>query len=298
MLGDTYDGRLFEFENTFFNDPVKMGFIKLWQIGEMSTEPGYAMAEHSQLCHEISYIVSGKGVFHTNKTAMPVSQGDIHIIPKGGLHAIESDRAQGLRFAYIGFEFIHSGEDNVDSLIRAFENPPAHIIRDMGEVRLLIYMLINEMYSKPVYNSIMVECYSKQILVQIYRLFASAETGVFVPDGSKNMTGQSVYSIVRYIDNHIYEIRSIQEIAKEMGYSHSYLSHLFKVKMGVTMQSYIAAKKIEASLDLLKYRKSSIGQIANILGYESSQSFGKVFKRRMGVTPTEYQKKYSQEEED
>ena len=62
--------------------------------------------------------------------------------------------------------------------------------------------------------------------------------------------------------------------------------------MGTTLQAYVSMKKIEASLDLLKYKKSSITQIASSLNYESAQSFGKVFKKIMGCSPTEYQRRY------
>ncbi len=127
--------------------------------------------------------------------------------------------------------------------MRVFADPPSYLIRDTGDVRTLIYMLINEMYGKPVYNDIMVECYIKQILVQTYRLLLSVKPNVFVPKEGQKMIGQSVYSIIRYIDNNIYEIDSVRSIAENLGYSHSYLSHLFREKMGTTLQAYVSMKR-------------------------------------------------------
>ncbi len=297
MLKSGYDGRLFEFENTYFYHPEQMDFVKIWQIGEMSTEPGYEMPTHLQPCHEISYIVSGKGVFYSAGTALPVQQGDIHIVPKGKTHRIVAGTDQNLRFAYVGFEFGDELEDGLKPLTDIFQNPPSYLVKDLGEVRMIIYMLINEMYSKPVYNRMMVECYIKQILVHVYRLLISVKSEVFLPEKSKKMIGQSVYSVIRYIDNNIYDITSIQSIAETLGYSHSHLSHMFKDKMGITLQTYVSMKKIEASLDLLKYKKSSIAQIAMSLNYESTQSFSKVFKKIMGCSPTEYQKQYDRDKE-
>ncbi len=297
MLKSGYDGRLFEFENTYFYHPETMGFVKIWQIGELSTEPGYEMPTHLQICHEISYVISGKGVFYSASTALPVQPGDIHFVPKGKTHRYAADPDQNLRFAYVGFEFSDELEDELKPLVEIFDNPPSYLVRDMGEVRMLVYMLINEMYSKPIYNRIMVECYIKQILVQVYRLLISVKSEMFLPEKSKKIIGQSVYSVVRYIDNNIYDITSIQSIAETLGYSHSHLSHMFKDKMGITLQTYVSTKKIEASLDLLKYKKSSIAQIAMSLNYESAQSFSKVFRKIMGCSPTEYQKQYEQEKE-
>jgi AraC-like DNA-binding protein/mannose-6-phosphate isomerase-like protein (cupin superfamily) len=289
MFKNGYDGRLFEFENTYFDNPKVMEFIRVWQIGELSAEPGFEMVKHIQACHEISYIVSGTGVFCADGQATPVKEGDIHVVPQGKTHQILANDSQNLRFAYIGFEFtdVHN-RDDVQKMEKLFCAPPTYLLHDSGAVRLLVYMLISEMYGKPVYNSIMVESYVKQILVQIYRLFESVKTDIFVPDITKNIIGHSVYSIVRYIDSCIYEIGSIREIAQKLGYSHSYLSHLFKSKMGITLQAYVLQKKIEASLDLLIYQKTPIHQIAATMGYESVQSYSKAFKRQMGCTPTEY----------
>lgn len=297
MLKSGYDGRLFEFENTFFYHPEQMGFVKIWQIGEMSTEPGYEMPTHLQACHEISYIVSGKGVFYSAGTALSVQQGDIHIVPKGKTHRYVADPDQNLRFAYVGFEFSDELEEEYRPLAEIFCSPPSYLVRDLGEVRMIIYMLINEMYSKPVYNRMMVECYIKQILVHVYRLLISVKSEVFLPEKSKKVIGQSVYSVIRYIDNNIYDITSIQGIAEALGYSHSHLSHMFKDKMGITLQAYVSMKKVEASLDLLKYKKSTISQIAMSLNYESTQSFSKVFRKVMGCSPTEYQKQYEYDRE-
>jgi AraC-like DNA-binding protein len=51
-------------------------------------------------------------------------------------------------------------------------------------------------------------------------------------------------------------------------------------------------------MDLLRQKKYSITQIAHQLNYESSQSFGKAFKRVVGCTPSEYQKRFSEKSEE
>lgn len=283
------NGRLFEFENTFFQSPKKIGFVRLWQIGELSTEPGYEMMSHLNPCYEITYVVSGRGIFYSDGEAIQAKPGDIHIISKGKIHRIVADADQSLRFAYIAFEFINDIPEDIKQLADVFHNISSVLIKDTGEVRMLIYMLINEMYSKPVLNDMMIECFVKQTIIQVYRLLISEKNEIFLPETSQNTIGKSIYSVIRYIDKNIYSITSMQQIADALGYSQSYISHLFKEKLGTTMQNYVSLKKIEASLDLLKYEKNTITQVATALNYESVQSFGKVFKRVMGCTPSKYQ---------
>ena len=99
---------------------------------------------------------------------------------------------------------------------------------------------------------------------------------------------QRIYAVVRYIDSNISSITSVNELSKDLGYSHSYLSHVFKEKMGITLQGYINAKRIESSLQYLRNQSFSITQIAQMLEYDTVQSFGKAFKKIMNCSPSEY----------
>lgn len=285
-------GKQFEFENTYYYNPINIGFLKVFQIGELASEPGFEVIEHEQICHEISYVVSGEGTFYDHGKPRTVKQGDIHIVSRGDTHRILTNRGENLRFAYIGFNFIEGKTgQSVSDLVRYYSDPPRSIVNDSGEVRILIFMLINELYSKSKHSALMTESYLNQILVHIYRMSHSVKMKMFIPDINKKLTGSTVYSIIRYIDKNIFGIKSISSIAEALGYSNSYMSHVFKEKVGMTVQDYICHKKIESSLELLRYKKISITQIAETMNYETVQSFSKVFKRVMGCSPTEYQKR-------
>ncbi|MEA4831539.1 MAG: hypothetical protein VB118_02845 [Oscillospiraceae bacterium] len=50
MKSSFYLGRKYQFNNTFMNNPLDLGGIKLFQIGELCCKPGY---ENKKLCSEI-----------------------------------------------------------------------------------------------------------------------------------------------------------------------------------------------------------------------------------------------------
>lgn len=97
-----------------------------------------------------------------------------------------------------------------------------------------------------------------------------------------------VYKIIQYVDKNIETIGGVREIAQAMGYNYTYLSHVFSRVTGVTLQKYISQKKIERARQLLRYDDYTVTKVAEILNYESLQSFSKAFRRVMGVTPTVY----------
>ncbi|HAY96909.1 MAG TPA: hypothetical protein DCY23_01040 [Ruminococcaceae bacterium] len=85
---------------------------------------------------------------------------------------------------------------------------------------------------------------------------------------------------------------SIGKMARELGYCDSYLSRVFKEKMGMTLQSYVTMKKMEKAVEMIEQGNFTITEIALKLSFESLQSFSKSFRRTVGVSPMEYRKEY------
>ena len=141
----------------------------------------------------------------------------------------------------------------------------------------------------------MIECYLKQILILVTRL-AAAASAVSLPDAAADRYNLSVYAVVRYVDNNFYSFPTIRDIARNLGYSESHISHTFREKMGISLRDYICRKKIEASLDFLSAGRYSVTQISQMLNYSSLQAFSKAFQKIMGCSPTEYQKRENRDD--
>ena len=237
------NGRLFEFENTYFYNPKKFGFVDVWQVGELSLEAGFKMFEHNQACHEISFIVSGEGVMSNDGQPVKVQPGDIHYIPKGSKHSLTVSKTENLRMVYLGFELNEETKQlGCDDLEDVFKNPPVVVLRDTGNIRIMLYMLINEMYGSSVLREKMVETYITQIIVQLYRFFKSEKSNVFEPDIKENVIGKSIYSIVNHVDSHILKSKVLRVSVGSWVWCHCYLSHMFKERMGITLQSMLPKK--------------------------------------------------------
>lgn len=294
MNTDRTDGYIFNFDNAFPGRTGEFDFVRVCQIGEFSIEHDREIPLHTQDCHEITYVISGKGTFYSGDVQMPLQAGDIHVISKGVSHRIVPEKRSNLRFSNIGFVFRDTLPDSFRPIKTMFENARAVSLKDKGEIRVLMTQLINELYAKAAYSHVMAESCIKQILIHIYRLTAAQPPKAFIPKKTP-AARLSPYAIIRYVDDNLYDFPDIEQVAQALGYSQSYISHIFKEKMGITLQEYICRKKIEASLDLLKYQKNTITQIAMMLNYASVQSFGKAFRKVMGCSPTEYQKTHGLE---
>lgn len=94
--------------------------------------------------------------------------------------------------------------------------------------------------------------------------------------------------IQEYMKNHYGEEITLKDFAFMTGYSTYYFTRLFKKYFGCTMTNYLIEFRIEQSKELLISRTDSLGRIAEQCGFESTNYFSRCFRRKVGVTPTEY----------
>lgn len=285
-------GKNFQYENTFFERPGRYGGIYLFQSGEVCCERGYEEKAHMQICHEVSYIISGKGDFQIDGITVPVQQGSLFFNRTGTVHSIQVSNAEKLRYVYVGFTFHEDPSDFIPENIISFfkEAVYRHITVTQNQVSM-IFRMIDELYNKKEYYEKMLENYGEQMLISLYRLFKNQAVQPYRFSQTEQATESSAYVVIRYIHDNIYTIGSIKEIADELGYSYTYLSHMFKNKMGMPLQRYISNKKIEMARELLARDRYTITQVSEILNYDTVQSFYKSFKRTVGLAPSHYIKK-------
>lgn len=283
-------GKQFEFSQHYWLEPQKLGMIDLYQIGELCCEPGFKIDTHMQVCNEISYIVSGEGVFTTDGEGTHVSSGQIYRNSKNHTHSIQAGQNGPLRYYYLAFEFNRDAAE-YPALADFFREPYPPVTDDSSDILAYFAKIIDELYNKADFYSDVMEGLIKTVLISTYRSYKQQKLIRF-PNQSAKVVGYTIYSVILYVDEHICDIRDVRGISDHLGYSYSYLSHLFREKMGMTLQNYVNVKKIEKAVELMKCERMNVTQVAEKLHYEAVQSFSKLFKRTIGVSPADYQKRY------
>lgn len=83
-------------------------------------------------------------------------------------------------------------------------------------------------------------------------------------------------------------IPSIKQCGEAMNMSGSYLSDLLKIETGRSAKDHIHSYLIEKAKSTLLNSTYSISEIAFSLGFEYSQHFSKLFKSKVGLSPSKY----------
>lgn len=102
-----------------------------------------------------------------------------------------------------------------------------------------------------------------------------------------------INKVKEYIHNNYDKDLSLEMIADYVYLSPGYLSALFKTENGITVFDYITNLRMEKKAKelLLGNNNMKIQDIAIRLGYNSSQSFIRYFKKYYNMTPNQYRKK-------
>ncbi len=88
-------------------------------------------------------------------------------------------------------------------------------------------------------------------------------------------------------------VPTVQYLASQLNVTTSYLSSMLKSFTGQTTQQHIHNKVIEKAKELLSTTELSVSEIAYQLGFEYSQSFNKLFKKKTNLSPLNYRTSFN-----
>lgn len=91
-----------------------------------------------------------------------------------------------------------------------------------------------------------------------------------------------------YIQTHLTQELTIQEIARHVGYAEYYLTKKFQRETGVKLSEYIKQQRIEYAKLWLLTTSKSIQQISDELCFSNRNYFGKVFQKQTGMSPAAF----------
>ena len=96
--------------------------------------------------------------------------------------------------------------------------------------------------------------------------------------------------IIDYFRTNVNSKLSLTDICNKVNYSRSFLCKVFKEQTGETLSAYFNRLKINESKKLLSETGMSVTDVSKELGFSDVKYFGALFKKQVGMTPTEFKK--------
>lgn len=108
----------------------------------------------------------------------------------------------------------------------------------------------------------------------------------------QKICSKQIVDCIDYIYDHLHTRITVETLAEHVNLNPSYLSRLFKKEIGTSISSYIQIQKIETAKNMLIYSDHPLSQIALTLAFPSQSYFTEIFKKKTGLTPSEYRTLY------
>ena len=89
----------------------------------------------------------------------------------------------------------------------------------------------------------------------------------------------------------------LQDVAKAVGMSNSRFSTVFSQQNGQTFTEYLVYLRLNKARELLRTTDHRSSQIAFEVGYNDAHYFSYIFKKNIGMTPSEYRTRYNNQPE-
>lgn len=125
-----------------------------------------------------------------------------------------------------------------------------------------------------------------QLISYLTRNFARAM--LTEKESMKHMKKLERLNMVRqYIERHYTETITNRELAELIHLSEDRFNHLFKECMGVSPLQYMNEIRLDKAMHLLKSGRCGAAEAAEMVGFSDYNYFGRIFRRKFGVTPTQ-----------
>lgn len=259
---------------------------KLLYISMSKYEGDWNSIPHTHHFAELFYVVSGKGKFWLENKSYPISPNDLIIVPPNTEHTELSYNANPLEYIVLGIEGI-TFLDSETASSRDIYNYP-----ERTELSNLLNLILKEVQNKQPGYHLVCQNLLDVLLIQIIR----RQKLVPAPISFTKMT-KECGQIKQYLDSNYADNINLDSLAAMAHMNKYYLVHAFTKYTGLSPISYLNAKRLESSRNLLTSTDFSIAQIASSVGFSSQSYFSQAFRKEMNMTPNEYRKKKSTESE-
>lgn len=230
--------------------------------------------------YQLIYIVDGSGTFEsTCCTKRQIKAGDIFLLFPGEWHTYSPNQETGWKEYWIGFKG-HNMDDHVEAGFFKKEQPVYNIGYDDSIITL---------YNNAITIAHEQKKHFQQLLAGIVNHIVGMTFSLHENKKMKNDDSQHIIDKARiYMQERIETDLQMPQVAEYLNMSYSSFRHLFKKYTGLSPTQYFINLKLHLAKRMLQNSTTSIKEISYLLNFETPEYFAKLFKKKIGMSPTEF----------
>ena len=254
--------------------------------------------EHEHKLFELIYVYKGKCVQHIAGSDFQLTEGQFCLVAPNSIHSIsvfDNSIVLNILIRKNTFEDIFYSLLRNDNSVSHFfnntlytRNQNTYLLMDTNndsEIKQLVIDMLEEYLNKnPYYGDVL----NGLIIVLFSKLMQKYEDNISIPVSTKK-TNEVFSPILSYIATN-YKTVSLKKVAAKFNYSEAYCSRLIKANTGHSFTELLQNIRFRNALFFLTNTNKTISQISYDIGFPNVEHFNRLFKKRYGITPSEYKK--------
>lgn len=233
------------------------------------------------------YINSGEGMFSIDIDKFLFSKGDLLFIPANCTYHLQFKNTCSVDYYLLSFQLYQTKAINRDTYTKVELKKEksflkSFVFQSAGTIQPLMEELFKLEQDEAIKNFFL----KKAKLSMIFHYFVTNQ-----PQKIPKDTMIAIEETKRYMEKHYADTISTALLAKRAGVSPKYYSQLFKKEYGIGVQDFLTEIRIRRAKELLIKTSNSLRMIAASVGYADEFYLSRVFKKIVGIPPTNYRKK-------
>ena len=249
---------------------------------------------------EIVYLESGEAIVNADSREHILLAGEAYFHKPGEVHSIKAINGSICAF-FISFHSTSKIMAFFEELKIPLENEQKRLIHNIyTEARNIFergernadpnaFVSRSLLKNSPLGSEQLYKLYIEQLLLITAR---DAETGknIVTYDSKEKFERMIIERIVAIISENLYSTLTLEEIAKTLNYSRTYISLIFKKHKKTSIIDYYNSLKVKEAKKLL--RDKSVFEVSSLLSFSTPYYFSRVFKKYEKIAPKEYRDKF------
>lgn len=241
---------------------------------------------HKHSFYELHFCLQGSCVYQVDNNQYTIMPGEMIILRAKETHCLLQKSLDFNKVA-LGFDIRSQSNKLSVEICRSLSQRPAFVTSETEEIAALFYKILEEAASQKMGYLTQLRNHLLEIIIQCARLTENKEN--HQPSFSQRID-KRVSEINKYIETHMDERVTCQNIADNIHLSVRQLNRIVQNEFGMPVSDYIDKLKCEYAKNSLLHSDVPISYVAAEVGFSSEFSFSKFFKRVEGMAPSQFRR--------
>lgn len=248
--------------------------------------------KHGHNYYEFYFFLEGDVLIDIGGSVFPLTPGDVVLIPPKVKHQalIQDTKTPYRRFVFwiseeycnqlveLSTDYAYLMQHVMVAKNYIFHQDPI----TFNEIQSKVFRILEEIHSDRYGREAMMALCIQDLLLLLNRRVYEANHPV-----SKGEAKELYQNLLMYIEDHLEDSMTLDQLAREFYVSKYHIAHVFKENVGMSIHQYITKKRLAACRDAI-LGGTGITEAYLMFGFGDYTSFYRAFKKEYGMSPKEY----------